>query len=187
MGFVWYSISFLKIFWLLYEDFPSSSWQLYNKTLINRLFFSNGKYSDLCFLFFFVRTSFHSVHISKLRSEYFALWTSQLVSKSVILWWGSSFFVLFLGLCYWLGPCKVSSSLFAKKILIQFDWNTEQVMVFTLWIICQVFVFLFSCKVSNELYRFRETGKTYISDMKVFIASKLSFEVRCIFGTPVVQ
>ena len=34
---------------------------------------------------FFVRASFHSVRTSKLRSEYFAVWTSQLVNKSIVM------------------------------------------------------------------------------------------------------
>ena len=39
-------------------------------------------------------------------------------------------------------------------------------------------------KVSNELYMTGDTDKSEIPDIMVFTASKLSFEVRCIFGTP---
>ena len=86
------------IFHQVSENFPTPSRWLYNRALINQLW---GPYGKIFGPWFFVRTSFHSVHTSKLRSEYFAVWTSQLVNKSILLYGYSSWPQCFLA--NWLG------------------------------------------------------------------------------------
>ena len=64
------------------EGFGLRLW-LYNKALIDQLW---GPYGKIFGPQLFVWTSLSSVRTSKLRSEYFPIWTSQLVNKSILFY-----------------------------------------------------------------------------------------------------
>ena len=88
MAFICYLIDFPKVFRELPDNIPKILREFYcgctikyNKTLINQLFVPYGKYLDLSFSYgpHFIR----SIYNTAVRTD-FAVWTSQLVNKSIV-------------------------------------------------------------------------------------------------------
>ena len=80
MGFEWYFITFQKFS----NHFPKIFWQVHGGYTIKHSLTFCSFHTENFWTLVFVRTSFHSVRTSELRSDYFEVWTSRLINKSIL-------------------------------------------------------------------------------------------------------